>query len=357
MSHTMNRTNKGRRGAVVRSLVTPLLVLLAAAPASATLLIYEGFDYTVGQRLVGQTNPYGTGWTDPTSPSQPGPGALPGFSQIDPQVIVAGDVAYPGTPLPTGDHFIVPRGVINAPANLTTQSNFARLRIPGAPHDAATTGNGTTGSLFFSFSMKLTNFVSLPSGTATGQAGNAAQQAGGWVTGFHWGDPVSGPGMGVAAAFGGNVRIRREVLANADTGNYEIGIAKNFSSTTLWDTLGSYAPNDTLYIVGEYQFVNAPVIASDDVFRLWINPTPGDPLEELTPTLVTNVGTDVAAGGVQAIRSFFYRSETATPGHLQVDELRIGTQFANVSVPEPGTFALVGMAAALFAVRRARRIA
>jgi hypothetical protein len=249
--------------------------------------------------------------------------------------------------------------VLDSANNGTTQSNIVRLRIPGAPHTAATTGDGTTGSLFFSMSMQLTDFAAVPAGTNTGQAGNSAQQAGGFVAGFHWTDPANDHHFGLAgtaSSYGGVVRIRREAVANVGTGNYEIGIAKNWNvgaANTVWDTAGSFAPSETVLLVGEYQFVNAPAVGTDDVFRLWINPTPGAPLP--APTLTATVGSDVSSGGLNAIRSFFFRSETVTPGHLQFDELRIGTDAGSVNVPEPATLAMAGAAFALVALRRGRR--
>jgi autotransporter-associated beta strand protein len=312
-------------GAVTAAVAAAFTAAALAPRASATPVTNDTFDYTAGARLIGQTNP-GTSkvWGDPPTPAQPAAG-------VDTQLIAAGNLAFPGLAAPTGNSFNVPNDI---------QSNIARIDFPST-QSVSTAPDG----LFFSFTMKLTSFSSLPAGTAAGQAGSTVQQNGAFVAGYNWGSNAGANGMQTASAYGAQFRIRREVDANnAETGKYQLGIIKNNNPTSgvvlyAWDTTHSYSVGETLLITASYKFNGASSGAGsvDDESFLWVNGVPGNP-QPATPTVTAPTGagtTDKQASSLYNAKSFYFRSDTALPGVLQVDELRIGTSFQEVTPSAP----------------------
>jgi hypothetical protein len=295
-----------------------MLTVVGVPTATATQLIYDGFDYNVGERIIGQTNVAANQvWSDPTAPGQPGPG-------VDTQLIAAGSLTYPALPAPTGNSLTIPADI---------QSNIARIDLPGRPY----TITGSAQSLFFSFTMQLSTWKTLDDATAAG----SGHQNGDFFAGF----TASTGGMSGANVYAGEVRIRREVEAGVQNVNhYQLGFHKNNLSggVATWDTSQSLAVGDNVLVVGEYHYVTSD--PQDDVVRLWINPTPGQPAG--TPSVETNVGFDVSTAGGAAqgnINSFWFRSGSSVqPGNLIVDELRIGTSYEDVTpagaVSLPGDF-------------------
>ena len=305
----------------MRTLIFVICVSLIASRASANLLLYDGFDYTVGARIIGQTNTAASqSWSDPPTPAQPGPGAASPTSMVDPQVILDANLSYSGLPAPTGKSVIIPRGLGTTEAGGSTQSNLARISIPGGPYTVSSTPPG----LFFSMEVQLGSFNS-----------TSTSQTGGFMAGF----TASGPsgGMSGASVYGGQLRFRKKLDgASQPTGDYEIGFNKNNQGTlsVVWDTTHSFSQGSTLFIVGQYEFGTSAV--TDDTVRLWVNPVPG--AAQPDPNVVQPVGIDVStsSGTVQAgIASFWLRSDTATPGDLVVDELRIGTTYQDVTPSVP----------------------
>jgi autotransporter-associated beta strand protein len=310
--------------AVNAAIVAAVTAGAFAPRASATLVTSDAFDYTAGARLIGQTNP-GTSkvWGDPPTPAQPAAG-------VDTQHIAYGHQAFPGMAAPTGNSLTIPNDI---------QSNIARIDFPGT-QSVATAPDG----LFFSFTMKLASFSSLPAGTGTGQAGSTAQQNGAFVAGYNWGSNAGGNGMQTAAAYGAQFRIRREVDANnAETGKYQLGIIKNNNPTSgvvlyAWDTTHSYSVGETLLITASYKFNGASSGAGsvDDEAFLWVNPIPGEAAPAPTVTAPTGAGTnDMYATNSYRAQSFYFRSDANQPGNMLVDELRVGTSFDEVTPSAP----------------------
>jgi hypothetical protein len=298
-------------------MVATLLLLTVVSRASATALVYEGFDYTVGQRIIGQTNPVTTDtWKDPTAPAQPAEG-------VDTQLIVSGNVSYPGLPESVGNSLTIPADI---------QSNIARLDLPGRPH----TITGPNQSLFFSFTMKLTSIKEL---TNPADAANSAHQAGAFFAGF----TASTGGMSGANVYAGQVRLRREIVEGLPTGRYQLGIHKsNFAGGfAKWDITQSFELEEEVLLVGQYQYNT--VAPDDDYVRLWLNPAPGEPAPP--PNVEDNLGYDVTnpSGSSQGnINSFWFRSDGSIQlGNLNVDELRIATTFDEV-VPGGSAMGLAG---------------
>jgi len=293
---------------MMRTLLALLTLSLFASSASASLLLYEGFDYPAGEEINGQVNPFsGQTWSKPPVPAGNTLTALISSTGLD----------YPGLPAGVGNSLSLPR---------ETQSNISRITIPGGPY----TYDGDDTSLFFSFAMKMTDWVT----TTDEIAASANHRNGDFIAGF----TASGAagGMSGANVYAGQVRIRRELDEfSIQTGRYELGFHKNNliggADFIEWDETQSFEVDQTVFLVGEYQFGTEDVF--DDIVRLWINPVPGEAAG--TPSVVVTNGYDVSTASGQAqgaINSFWFRDgNTFLPGPVLVDELRIGTSFASVT--------------------------
>src|SRR4051812_48790945 len=183
----------------MRTIIITVCFSFIVSPAWAVLLMYEGFDYPVDSRIIGQTNPMTSQiWGDPAAPTQPAAG-------VDGELMVAGSVSYTGLPAATGNSLILPR---------ISQSNIARVTVPGGPY----TFSGANTSLFFSFTMKANSMVAVSDSTAS----SLASQQGDFIAGFTASNGTGG--MSAANVYAGQFRIRREVDAsNVQTGKYQLG--------------------------------------------------------------------------------------------------------------------------------------
>lgn len=138
--------------------------------------------------------------------------------------------------------------------------------------------------------------------------------SGGYLTGFAQN----------TTTFGGTLWAKR-----VDDTNYNIGVevrTANLANTT-YDTT-SLVAGQTYFIVVAYTFNTGG--AADDVARLWINPVPGavEPAATITDT---HIGVDL---NLATTANFFFRQDSLTEtGALEIDELRIGTTWAEVTTP------------------------
>jgi hypothetical protein len=124
--------------------------------------------------------------------------------------------------------------------------------------------------------------------------------------------------------FGGTLWAKR-----VDDTNYNIGVevrTANAANTTYNST--SLVAGQTYFIVVAYTFNTGGT--ADDVAKLWINPVPGaaEPAATLTDI---HTGTDL---NMATTANFFFRQDsTAETGALEIDELRIGNTWADVTAP------------------------
>jgi hypothetical protein len=149
---------------------------------------------------------------------------------------------------------------------------------------------------------------------------------------------------GVAAQIGGLLSIDNStfefqvmVKSNSPSG-YIVGVQKGGGGTPVFDTT-EYHANDTLLLIGKYDFSTLPNPAT-----LWINPnssTFGAALPPATGFISATTGTNGLT-----IDRFNFRQNTATgslsvPAAMQWDELRIGRSWAEVAQPpRPPRFTL-----------------
>jgi hypothetical protein len=258
---------------------------------------------------------------------------------------------------------------LNVPRPGSSANTYNRINVPGRPYTRA---SGAT--LFYSFTMKITSFTNFGAVGADTKndagAKNATHRKGGFVGGFHGGAASTVTGMASATGFAGPVHVRREIdytvlgtdgTPGTQTGRWELGILKTGASPATpaeleagFDLTQSFGIGDTIFVVGQYDFVDAAGGGSNDVARLWINPTPGAPMGAAT---VTAPATSLNMAGTLAMESFFVHGNTNSPGSLQLDNIRVGLTYGDVTaaIPEPSTFALVGLGLALIGLQRRKR--
>lgn len=180
----------------------------------------------------------------------------------------------------------------------------------------------TSGTVFFSMALQLTN---LPTSTSYS---------------FMLGSSGS--------TFGNTIWVRTNGL-----GGFNLGINKGTTAANTVYASDNLSLSNTYFIVSSYEFVSGTL---NDIANLWVNPdssTFGAGSAPSVSAFATNSGGDVAN-----ISVFQLRGANGSPGGV-MDELRIGTDWASVTpVPEPSTYALLGLAAAglgAHIIRRRRR--
>jgi hypothetical protein len=262
--------------------VSILALAICASPARATLLAYEGFDYSPGSYVDGLNG--GTGFSTPWS----GSGWHSGAS--------AGSLTYVGDPNPvSGGHM-----------NYTP--------IGGTQRQLSTSHAMTTGTvLYLSYLVRL--------------------DGDGWLALKLQNGPASAgdtPGRSMITG-----------LDSRGSGGY-IGGA---SAPTIYYDFG-YTQGGTVYVV-------AKMVGDPDNNR-WINS--GSFYESPTAVPTTEPGAYMIEYGlaVGANASPVDSINIWGNGSWQVDEIRIGTTYADVVVPEPITLTLLGLGSVLMFLKRRR---
>ena len=186
----------------------------------------------------------------------------------------------------------------------------------------------TSGSLYYSFALRVPTI------------GATLTTGGGFFAGFN--------NTGAASQTGSPTVVGAKVFIRSTTGGFNIGLNKSAgtASDTQWGST-VFTASDTIFIVGSYDF-GTLAGATDDSSRMWINPSSSDFGAGSAPaaTLTAAGGNDVITSG--SLQSFllYARGNTLFPDQMQIDELRIGTAWADVTptaaVPEPGSVSLVG---------------
>ncbi len=338
-------------------------LVCACTSSQATLLLYDPFDYTAGDRLggsgtspLGQVAPNGQQWIT-RSPAGGGT-----YDPTKDTLITAGNLSYPGLAPSSGNS--ARYGSSTSPAGLYTDA----IALPSAV---------TSGSLYYSAIVKFHGAI--PTGGArTSYASFSTDTA----------NPLSDAGFGVGTASGtANVPLPASAwIRNSGTTQYQLGGGKQngdglgaSASAPSWQAAAAFPnqqgntagtgqdwatiennPAQPYFIVMKYTF-NSPSVNSDDTVSMWLNP--------IASTLGNNAGetTAGATGGsyysainayttanldASQIQSFMLLGLAQSSGSttksidLSFDELRIGTSWADVTpttVPEPGGLTLLGL--------------
>jgi PEP-CTERM motif len=216
--------------------------------------------------------------------------------------VVSGDLSYPGLPASVGGSVQLNNG---------TSANAARL----------STGTITSGTVYYSFILQ-------------GSSSSSTNTSGAYFAGFD--DHPTGTGTTFTTAAG--LFVRQDA---GDTSKLDFGISTNGSVNKNWS--GAYNPSDTLLMVGSFTFGGTSTL---DIFD---NPTA---IPASDPSMLVTTGNDTVTA---QILSFYLRGNTGEPATMNVDELRIGTSWADVTaVPEPASLGLAGLGA-FGAIGRRRR--
>jgi hypothetical protein len=209
--------------------------------------------------------------------------------------------------LPFNDSFSYPAGNLHetAPWSVVGTAHASdHILVDGSK--ATFAGGGTDAQVIFTTQNSGTVYYKV-SLNITSMAG-VTDASGGYILGFAQNNTT----------FGGTLWAKR-----ADDDNlFYLGIeVRTGSGANTTYTTTAYPTGTALNIVVSYTF--GPE-ASDDVAKLWVNPTSSD---EANPLLTdTHTGTDLGS-----IVSFFLRQDSNTEtGSVEIDNLSISTTFADV---------------------------
>lgn len=109
-------------------------------------------------------------------------------------------------------------------------------------------------------------------------------------------------------------------------------------------------PGETLFLVAASELVPG---TQNDVSRLWINPDRST-LGDASPPPATLIDNSTGTGTDIGVFSIILRQSPAP--FLTLDELRVGTTWAAVTIPEPAAFGLVVFGAIGLMSRRIRKV-
>ena len=164
-----------------------------------------------------------------------------------------------------------------------------------------------------------------------------------------------------ASTLPGNNKVQNVASLNDSSGNAAITIsidntnpnsfvALTKASGSISDSTSQVTAGNSIFIVGKYQIVSG---AGNDVVSLWVNPSSANfGGTEPTATLTINTGTDFATS-----ISRVYLLEAGTAGTAVLDELRVGTSWADVTpTPEPINAALTIFGGIFLAAGLGRRL-
>ncbi|MEO6437492.1 MAG: PEP-CTERM sorting domain-containing protein [Tepidisphaeraceae bacterium] len=370
-------TRKPSNKRVLLSLLTAGACAALAGEAQATLILYDDFNYTVGDRLggsgtspVGQVAPNGQTWIT-RSPALAG-----SYNPVNDTQITAGNLSYAGLATSSGNSIRYGSSVASGATNLYTDA----IALPSAV---------TSGSLYYSMIVRFNgavapggvrhNYASLSTesanvgtdaglglGTSSGTS-NIPMPAGAWMrdsgtTDFHLGSgKANSDGMGPSAS----APSWQSIAAGHPFPNQQ----GNTGGTG--QDKATIAADGPFFVVLKYTYNGAS--AADDTVSMWINP--------IASSLGDNAGELVAGGAAgsyysatnafvtaaldaSTIQSFVLlgRGQASAANvnksiDTSLDELRIGTTWADVTpaVPEPASMAALSLLGAGMTMRRRKR--
>lgn len=263
-----------------------LLLFAFVVMARADLVSYEPFDYALsnaitGTNLVGNTNVDGRYWSL-AGVSTSGFSNQPSF--------FPGSFSYPGLPDPRGNS-------VKFGGNNNMAARYSLLNPV------------TTGSLYYSFILRVTDITGLSA-------------SGVFFLGFN---NSQGP-QGTLP----NIVVTR-LVAKSSGGGFQLGLDKSSGGAGFFQFDPTVFPLDTnIFVVGSYTFVTG--VTNDDESRMWINPDAssfGAALPPLTNVLVSTNGGDIGSGQIASFCLF--NRNAAEPAGMVLDELRIGTSWQDVT--------------------------
>jgi hypothetical protein len=276
-------------------IVSALAALLFVSTASAGLLVYEPFNYNTPNRVLGQSNAStGTSWLLAAAA-----GASGDTTAIN---VASGNLSVPSILPPVLGN----SATVNGVGNLSGASD--RLAI------SATDPAISTGSVYYSMALRVDDLSGSNSTT------------GGFLFGLNnTGNVATGTNPTAVAA-----RLQGRIDPNDNT-KYNVAVFNNrnaVSTSSFWTS--GLTVGETIFLVGSYDIAN-------QISKIWINPSESTFANNSLEPAATL--TDTTAGTAINIASIILRQSPAP--FLTLDEIRVGTDWQSVTVPEPASWELL----------------
>lgn len=319
-------------------------VLCASANlASASLLIYEPFDYTPGTiMLPGDIttdigNGAGIGLVNTSGPNAPlnwyqAGTAAAGTTRH--QIASSGLTGPAGFPASIGNAAIMEGGA----SGRSDFKEMARMNLPGGPYLPG------ADPLYYSVLLNVSDLTGLTTANTNANANNDL------IIGFNNGGYQTAP---TPNTWAGELVIR----LGSDSSHFNLGIraSTTVANTTYWS--GDLNPNSTYLIVARW--TEGATAGTGGLSELWINPDSSTFGTGVAPTPNgSTVGTFSATGTNDHTNSLLIGAGIGAgtnPNEVRLDEIRVGTTWADVTaVPEPASLSVVGLAATGLLARRRR---
>jgi hypothetical protein len=321
---------------IVIQLTAAAVVCAVSSSLSAGTIIYEPFDYTSGDPVIGQVNSYSS---QSVTWNRTGTAATSGAVH---SVGSPGLTSPPGFPSATGNM-----------ADLANNDNteMARLNIPDAFNPDLTPKYGASSSLYYSLLVDVPSITGLTTAHSNLNANNDL------IIGFN---NVQGAQAGRPNAWSGELVIR----LGSTAGTYNLGIRASTTTASTTYFTGDLTPGDTHLVVVQTSLGANPGTAANDLNSIWLDPNSSTfglgEGSRPAPDGSSN-GANSATDAQVSLQSIIIGSGIAVganPNHVYVDEIRVGNTWADVTsqVPEPASFSLIGLIALSLASCRCRRI-
>lgn len=231
-----------------------------------------------------------------------------------------------GTNFPGGSQVTIGSGSVNVTNTLPTgtgNSAFLQNQVGiGGRFNIGAHSTSTNMTLFYSAFIQVNDISALAAPNTAGNGGGA------FNLGFNNSTGAQGTEPSVIGA---------TLYYGATNGGYILGTGRNTGSTgnRFWETNTAtpHQVGEILFVVLEYEAVPGTL---NDLARLWINPNPSTFGTGSYPTPDVIVGdashTPTSDADLTTINSFVLLNRNATtPTSMVVDELRIGTTWADVT--------------------------
>ncbi len=276
-------------------LITLGAITLTTSPVHARLIWHDSFGYaSTGSQISTAGSPSWYQYATVTDPT-----------------IAAGSLSYPGLQTGPGSNSV-----------LFTGTGTPYTGIAMRALDAVYTINEIT-TLYYSLTFQVTSV------TPADWGGSANWLTGSFMMGFD--QEASGALAQGDVAAPLLVRTGDPDNTSGSADNYQgfqLGTGVTAASATrAFDATHTYEPGTTLFLVLSYTFVDG---ADNDVARLYVNPPLGSPESSNSPVVTVTGVADVINNQIQSV---LLRHNSVEPGGTLIDDLRIGTTWADVTPP------------------------